>query len=124
MFTQQTKPKVKFYVILSITLPLIGFILGFSSPSEAGKPTTFWVTEKSGVGWGSLPWALEAANANPGRDFIKFRVSGTILIETVLNFTDQSGVVLNGFSAPQPGITLEVNGGTLLVMSSNNVIQG
>lgn len=124
MFTQQTKPQVKICVILAFALAVISFILAFNSPSQAEKPATFWVTTLYDDGLpGSLRWALNESNVRSGKNFIKFRVVGDIDLVEVLPVGSPSGeVVIDGFTAPPPGITLKHFG--LCVTSSNNVIRG
>ncbi|MBC8232946.1 carboxypeptidase regulatory-like domain-containing protein [bacterium] len=75
---------------------------------------TFTVTNLNDSGDGSLRWAIEQANANPGPDIIDFIVSGTISPTSGLPWiTDDETVIdassqwLGPWPEGQPGITLD-----------------
>jgi hypothetical protein len=123
--TGRTKRHLMLYIILFVALTSIGLFLVLNSPSQAAKRGILWVVNLNDDGSGSLRQALVEANASPGIETIKFAISGTIPVLANLDFRDQSGVVLDGFSAPRPGIILNISGECQLeVMSSNNVIRG
>lgn len=118
-------------------------LVAIGAPSASSQP--YLVTNTGDSGTGSLRWAIEQANANPGRDEIHFDIPGagphTIApLSQLPTLTDQAGVVIDGLT--QPGGTegndppstavlmIEIEGSNagaangLHIQASNDSIQG
>jgi hypothetical protein len=93
--------------------PIEGF--GAGTTGGAGKPTCT-VTSLANSGPGTLRDCLSAGNR-----YVKFGVAGTIPLSTTINVP--SNVTIDGFSAPQPGITV-TNRAFNIWDTSNIIMQG
>jgi hypothetical protein len=133
---------VKGFVSLVFMLCLL---ITFSSPVQGA--TTYFVTNTTSSGAGSLRQAILSANANPGQDTIAFNIPTSdpgyasplgvwvFHLTTVLPMLeDPSGVIIDGSTQPGynpdlPGLIVEhtdsilVGAGLLTIVSSNNTVK-
>ena len=89
-----------------------------------------YVYNSDDSGPGSLRWALDIANSNPGRDTIYFDVSDTIIPTTSLPAVTDDSLLLDASTAPG-GIHSVILDGSLVassdgltIQSSSNIIKG
>lgn len=133
---------VKGFVSLVFMLCLL---ITFSSPVQGA--TTYFVTNTTSSGAGSLRQAILSANANPGQDTIAFNIPTSdpgyasplgvwvFHLTTVLPMLeDPSGVIIDGSTQPGynpdlPGLIVEhtdsilVGADLLTIVSSNNTVK-
>ena len=114
-------------------------------PVQSVQAATYTVTTTADSGAGSLRWAIEQANANPGPDTIQFNIAGcggvcTIQPTSVLPTITDDGTTIEGYSQPGASpatasdsatILIEIDGSLiaantwgLAITSANNVVQG
>lgn len=114
-------------------------------PVQSVQAATYTVTTTADSGDGSLRWAIEQANTNPGPDTIQFNIAGcggvcTIQPESALPTLADDETTLDGYSQPgaspatadEPAILLvEIDGALagagvpgIWIASDHNVIQG
>ncbi|MGC9398422.1 MAG: hypothetical protein ACP5HM_04730 [Anaerolineae bacterium] len=129
---------------------LIGVILTWALclallPAQSVQAATYTVTNTNDSGDGSLRWAIEQANVNPGPDTIQFNITGcggvcTIQPTSVLPTITDDETTIDGYSQPgaspatadEPAtILVEIDGSLiaadtwgLAMTSANNLVQG
>ncbi len=88
------------------------------------------VTTLADAGIGSLRWAINLANSNPGVDTITFAVDGTIMPDSALPLLTDNGTAILGSTAPGGAQSVILDGTNtssasgLMIMSSHNRIEG
>ncbi len=130
--------------ILYITTLALSILL----TGKTAHAATYSVTNLNDIGAGSLRWAIEQANINPGLDTIQFNIEAAVLCGggvctiqplTPLPALTDGGTTIDGYTQPgaspataaDPAIILiELNGGVvvassgLTITSANNMIRG
>ncbi len=134
---------MKYYRLLSVIL-MFTLCLALL-PVQSVRAATYTVTTTADSGVGSLRWAIEQVNANPGPDTIQFNIAGcggvcilqpasplpilTDDVTTIDGYT-QAGASPATTGAPAviqiqiDGSLLEVGAAGLAVTSADNVIKG
>jgi hypothetical protein len=100
--------------MLKVKLLLSSIVMSIFLITGWAYSATFTVTTLDDSGDGSLRWAIEQANGNPGPDRIIFIVSGIISLTSGLPDINDDGTVIDASSqwdgiwpGGQPGITLD-----------------
>jgi parallel beta-helix repeat protein len=130
--------------VASFTVALVlALALALMPPARPVQADTYTVTNTNDSGVGSLRWAINQANANPGADTITFNIPGagvhTIAPLTALPALTGGGTTIDGYSQPGAAptnnetpatILIEIDGTNttnqsgLYITSADNVVRG
>ncbi len=119
--------KITFIARLLTALTLSAVLLTLAVPAPAAAPTDIYtVTSTADSGPGTLRYAINQANSNPGADTITFNLPGcetvcTISPLTALPALMDSGTTINGYTQPGASPATDDDPATILVEVDGNL---